>query len=165
MEKIMTEKEKIFNETAKKAAKDKGYDLKKINYYSYHMCPDQYICRIEDISNDYFNLTKRKNIFTENTFDIINIPDAENILVTILESSHISEHFEQLSKYKHGDIRKNSVPAIGKYSGDTGSNIVKSSIKSFNINIKSSLTKKTSCLPSKILISITKENILITIDK
>ena len=121
----MTEKEKIFNETAKKAAKDKGYDLKKINYYSYHMCPDQYICRIEDISNDYFNLTKRKNIFTENTFDIINIPDAENILVTILESSHISEHFEQLSKYKHGDIRKNSVPAIGKYSGDTGSNIVK----------------------------------------
>lgn len=111
--------EKQFNNIVK--------DYNKSEYFSDKLCPDQYICTIENVKNDYFDTAKRKNIFDQETLGVYkdNIPDAENIFVTILESSHISEHFEQLSKYKHGEMRENPSPAIGKYSGDTGSNIVK----------------------------------------
>ena len=111
--------EKQFNNIVK--------DYNKSEYFSDKLCPDQYICTIENVKNDYFDTAKRKNIFDQETLGVYkdNIPDAENIFVAILESSHISEHFEQLSKYKHGEMRENPSPAIGKYSGDTGSNIVK----------------------------------------
>lgn len=100
----MTEKEKIFNDIVE--------DYDKSEHFSGKLCPDQYICNIEIIKNYYFNQNTRKNIFAKDSVTVIekNIPNAENILILILESPHTDEFDE------------NGNP-IGPANGTTGYNI------------------------------------------
>ena len=100
----MTEKEKIFNDIVK--------DYDKSEHFSGKLCPDQYICNIEIIKNYYFNQNTRKNIFAKDSVTVIekNIPNAENILILILESPHKDE------------FGKNGEP-LGPANGTTGRSI------------------------------------------
>ena len=109
-------KEEIFRDIAEKTS---GKDCSNLP----GLCPDQYVCTIKDIQTDYFS--KRMPIFNDGKFSVIkeNIPKAENIFILILESPHIAEYFEQLSKTQYGEMRKNPCPAMGKVYGDTGYNI------------------------------------------
>lgn len=100
--------------------------LKEIkNYFSGQMCPDQHVCKIENIQNDYFDLEKRKNIFTDGTSTVIenNIPDAENIFLLILESPHRDEFYAKDVKDKNGTIIHHKGEPIGPANGPTGTNI------------------------------------------
>ena len=100
----MTKKEKIFNDIVK--------DYDKSEHFSGKLCPDQYICNIEIIKNYYFNQNTRKNIFAKDSVTVIekNIPNAENILILILESPHKDE------------FDKNGEP-LGPANGTTGRSI------------------------------------------
>ena len=100
----MTKKEKIFNDIVK--------DYDKSEHFSGKLCPDQYICNIEIIKNYYFNQNTRKNIFPKDSVTVIekNIPNAENILILILESPHKDE------------FDKNGEP-LGPANGTTGRSI------------------------------------------
>lgn len=81
------------------------------NNFSGQMCPDQYVGAIADFKDKKGEITEkfpeRVNIFADETDNIGNIPNAENILILILESPHLDE------------FDKNGEP-IGPANGDTG---------------------------------------------
>ena len=79
----MTEKEKIFDEIAKEATKDKGDNIDYFEYYSYYMCPDQYVGKIK-------NVIRKKRFWRKNIdeFDCSGIP----IFILLQESPHQDEY-------------------------------------------------------------------------
>lgn len=89
-------------------------EIKK--YFSYHLCPDQYVCKIKDIQNDYFKTKKRQLVFDVNTSELIkgNIPEGNNFLLFVLESAHQKEFNKD-----HTVI----APAWGNEVGDAGYDI------------------------------------------
>ena len=114
-------KEVSFIKTAIEAVKAKKTkfqspigDMEK--YFSYHHCPDQYVCKIKDIQTDYFNIEKRQLIFNGKTSVVIeeNIPAGDKFLLIVLESAHQKEFNKD-----HSAI----APAWGNEVGDAGYNI------------------------------------------
>ena len=106
----MTEKEKIFDEIAKEAAKDKGDNIDDFEYYSYYMCPDQYVGKIK-------NVIKKKRFWRKNIEETNAIEQYDKIIILILESPHQDE-FES-------DKNVSRRFPIGPANGATGVNIWK----------------------------------------
>ena len=80
-------------------------DLKK--YFSYHLCPDQYVGKIADFKNENEDVKEdfpvRVNIFAGQTADVcIKFSSYEKIMILILESPHQDEFDKKGNPIKAG---------------------------------------------------------------
>lgn len=99
------------------------------NNFSGQMCPDQYVGAIADFKDKKGGITEkfpeRANIFADETDNIGNIPNAENILILILESPHTDEFYAEDVKDENGTVIHHKGDPIGPANGPTGRNIRK----------------------------------------
>ena len=100
----LSKREKIFLEICKTALVDLFSEIEE--NYSPCLCPDQYVGKIGKFDKDF---NTRKPVFS-NKWNVINIPQGENIMIMILESPHKDE------------FNKDGKP-IGPAVGKTGENI------------------------------------------
>ena len=114
----MTEKEKVFNKIATEEAQRQGDNIGNFEYYSYYLCPDQYVGLIKDFKED-----DKK---TKDDFPVrYNIGVVENILILILESPHRDEFYAEAVKDENGTVIHHKGDPIGPANGPTGRNIRK----------------------------------------
>ena len=102
-------------------------DYQKSQYFDGRLCPDQYVGLISDLAQNYYSRSVENNIFDYSQASLtinkkIQLPD--KILLLMLESSHIAEYFEQVKRRTYGKKRDFPAPAMGKFPGETGHNIV-----------------------------------------
>lgn len=96
--------------------------------FSYQLCPDQYVGKISELGQKYYLRSVGNNIFDYSQASLtinkkIQLPDKNFLL--ILESSHIAEYYEQKKRKIYGEKRPSPAPAMGKFPGETGYNIVR----------------------------------------
>ena len=96
-------KEIAFINAAKDAVGSEETRSDNLKNFSYHLCPDQYVGKIADFKNEDGEVKEdfpvRVNIFAGQTADVcIKFSSYEKIMILVLESPHIAEYFEQLSK-------------------------------------------------------------------
>ena len=118
-------KEKIFRNIASKTS---GKDCSHLP----GCCPDQYVGLIKDFKEEDKKTKElkvkkdfpfREDIFTPDTSACVNISDAENILILILESPHTDEFYAEDVKDENGTVIHHKDDPIGPANGPTGRNI------------------------------------------
>ena len=102
-------------------------NYEKTDFYSKRLCPDQYVGLISDLAQNYYSRSEENNIFDYSQASLtinkkIQLPD--NNFLLILESSHIAEYYEQVKRKIYGKKRPSPAPAMGRFPGETGYNIV-----------------------------------------
>ena len=104
----MTEKEKVFNKIATEEAQRQGDNISNFEYYSYYLCPDQYVGIIK-------NVTKKKRFWRKklDEFDCRERP----IFILLQESPHQDE-------YEYAEDVSERI-SIGPSNGETGIKIWK----------------------------------------
>ena len=104
----MTEKEKAFNKIATAEVKRQGDNIGNFEYYSYYLCPDQYVGIIKNVTN--------KKRFWRKKLDEFDCRERP-IFILLQESPHQDE-------YEYAEDVSERI-SIGPSNGETGIKIWK----------------------------------------